>query len=120
MEKGCWSCTLKSILAPRLSCALPEIFLCCLSPRAAVLNFRSDEVNALRMGFQESNQAHQRTAQRSQGFEKELEISRRTVETLKVDKASFKEQVQLTKYSYLIVQLDYYMTNVRGGRLPLS
>lgn len=66
----------------------------CSSPRATILIFRSDEVNALRMGFQESNEAHQRTAQRSQAFEKELDMSRRTVETLRVDRASLKEQVK--------------------------
>ena len=65
----------------------------CSSPRGINVRSRSDEVDAARMGFQESNEAHQRTAQRSLAFEKELENTHRTMDALRSEKAVLKEQV---------------------------
>ncbi|CAM9418029.1 unnamed protein product [Scytosiphon promiscuus] len=53
----------------------------------------SDEVNATRMGFQESNAAHQRTAERSHAFEQELHKTRQMVEELRAESTALQGQV---------------------------
>ncbi|CAM9123728.1 unnamed protein product [Ectocarpus fasciculatus] len=53
----------------------------------------SDEVNATRMGFQESNAAHQRTAEQSHALEEELYNTRKVVESLRAESAAFKAKV---------------------------
>lgn len=60
----------------------------------APLFFSSDEVRSARMGFQESNAAHQRTAERSHVFEQELYKTRQTVDSLRTEAAALREQVQ--------------------------
>lgn len=55
----------------------------------------SDEVNATRMGFQESNAAHQRTAEQSHALEEELYNTRKVVESLRAESAAFKAKVNL-------------------------
>lgn len=57
----------------------------------------SDEVNATRMGFQESNSAHQRTAERSHAFEQELHKTRQVVEELRAESTALKGQVMFSK-----------------------
>lgn len=61
----------------------------------ATLFFSSDEVRSARMGFQESNAAHQRTAERSHVFEQELYKARKTVDSLRTEAAVLREQVKL-------------------------
>ncbi|CAN0402680.1 unnamed protein product, partial [Ectocarpus sp. 12 AP-2014] len=53
----------------------------------------SDEVNATRMGFQESNAAHQRTAEQSHALEEELDSTRTVVESLRAESAALKAKV---------------------------
>ncbi|CBJ25593.1 Myosin, heavy chain 10, non-muscle [Ectocarpus siliculosus] len=53
----------------------------------------SDEVNATRMGFQESNAAHQRTAEQSHALEEELYNTRTVVESLRAESAALKAKV---------------------------
>ncbi|CAB1119443.1 unnamed protein product [Ectocarpus sp. CCAP 1310/34] len=53
----------------------------------------SDEVNATRMGFQESNAAHQRTAEQSHALEEELYNARTLVESLRAESAALKAKV---------------------------
>ncbi|CAM9435559.1 unnamed protein product [Ectocarpus sp. 4 AP-2014] len=53
----------------------------------------SDEVNATRMGFQESNAAHQRTAEQSHALEEELYNTRTVVESLRAKSAALKAKV---------------------------
>lgn len=55
----------------------------------------SDEVNATRMGFQESNAAHQRTAEQSHALEEELYNTRTVVESLRAESAALKAKVNL-------------------------
>ena len=54
----------------------------------------SDEVSSAKMGFQESNAAHQRTAERSHAVEQELYKTRKTVDDLRTEAAVLREQVQ--------------------------
>ena len=60
----------------------------------ATLFSSSDEVRSARMGFQESNAAHQRTAERSHAVEQELYKTRKTVDSLRTEAAVLKEQVK--------------------------
>lgn len=57
----------------------------------------SDEVTATRTGFQESNAAHQRTAERSQAFEEELYNTRQVVDTVRSESATLKGQVSVSR-----------------------
>eukprot|EP00903_Cladosiphon_okamuranus_P007670 g7438.t1 len=61
--------------------------------QATRISSLSDEVNIARTGFQESNAAHQRTAERSQAFEEELHNTRQMVDTLRAESATLKGQV---------------------------
>ncbi|CAN0287984.1 unnamed protein product, partial [Ectocarpus sp. 8 AP-2014] len=53
----------------------------------------SDEVNSTRMGFQESNAAHQRTAEQSHALEEKLSHTRTVVESLRAESAALKAKV---------------------------
>lgn len=72
-----------------ISALIPRL----LTPR---FSLGSDEVSATRTGFQESNEAHQRTAERSQAFEEELHNTRQVVDTLRAESATLKGQVSVS------------------------
>ncbi|CAN0051172.1 unnamed protein product, partial [Laminaria digitata] len=65
--------------------------------QTAQLASLSDEVRSARMGFQESNAAHQRTAERSHVVEQELYKTRKTVERLRTEAAGLREQASVEK-----------------------
>lgn len=46
------------------------------------------------MGYQESNEAHQRTAERVSELERELVLAREATENLKAEKSALLEQVR--------------------------
>lgn len=54
-------------------------------------------MSATRTGFQESNAAHQRTAERSQAFEEELHNTRQLVDALRAESAALKGQVSVSR-----------------------
>lgn len=54
-------------------------------------------MSATRTGFQESNAAHQRTAERSQAFEEELHNTRQVVDALRAESATLKGQVSVSR-----------------------
>eukprot|EP00752_Nemacystus_decipiens_P016541 g14784.t1 len=61
--------------------------------QAGHISSLSNEVSATRTGFQESNAAHQRTAERSQAFEEELHNTRQLVDGLRAESATLQAQV---------------------------
>lgn len=61
------------------------------------LSVHSDEISATRTGFQESNAAHQRTAERSQAFEEELHNTREVVDALRAESGALKAQVSVLR-----------------------
>lgn len=50
-------------------------------------------MNSTKMAFQESNAAHQRTAERSHALEEELQNTRNLVDTLRAESAALEGQV---------------------------
>lgn len=64
------------------------------------LSGHRDEVSVTRTGFQESNAAHQRTAERSQAFEEELHNTRQVVDTMRAESATLKGQVSVSRDSH--------------------
>lgn len=53
----------------------------------------SDEIDATRMGFRESNEAHQRTAERCNALEQELHTTRKTADSSRAEAAGLRGQV---------------------------
>lgn len=62
------------------------------------LFFRRDDVEATRIGYRESNEAHQRTAERAQGIEQALRVAREAADGLKAEKSSLLGQVRLVRW----------------------
>lgn len=61
---------------------------------------RSNELQVARVQLRESNEAHQRTAERSHGLEQQVHMTQQAVDSLKAEKSSLIEQVRslLAKY----------------------
>lgn len=56
----------------------------------------SDEIDATRMGFRESNEAHQRTAERCHALEQELHTTKQTADSSRAETAGLRGQVSPT------------------------
>lgn len=70
-----------------------------------------NELQAAKMGFRESNEAHQRTAERNQACEEELRKAKEALDNLKTEKLALLEQVRFAARPYACLPLLTMVTS---------